>query len=237
MQNLRLLFCDSDLVVFEKPAGIQVHPPENPTHRSRAPDVLRILRGQLGTRVYPVHRLDRSTQGVMMMALSGEVASALQQQFKIRQVQKRYLLLCRGWLADSGVWDQPLRSDQEQGGMLESQTEYQTLKRFEIPFSDGRFDRSRYSLVEARPRTGRFHQIRRHFKSASHPLIGDTVYGDGKHNRIWRELTSDQRLYLLSWSLQFQHPANGKTLFFRARFSGAWQRVFDHAGLCPVLPA
>jgi tRNA pseudouridine65 synthase len=240
MQELRLLFRDPHLVVFEKPAGIQVHPPERERHSRlrvsrRAPDVIRILRHQLETRVFPVHRLDRSTQGVMLMALTSEAASRLQEQFRGRAVRKTYLLVCRGWLPTEGVFHQPLHSDQEEGGLLESRTDFRTLHRFEVPVTDGRFECSRYSLMEARPQTGRFHQIRRHFKSASHPLIGDTVYGDGKHNRIWRTLTSDQRLYLLSWGLEFRHPLTGDVLRFRARFSGIWHRVFDQAGFCPIL--
>jgi tRNA pseudouridine65 synthase len=237
MQELRLLHRDQELVVFEKPAGVEVHPPEDPRHRSRAPDVIRILRRQLNTKVFPVHRLDRSTQGLMLMALSSEAASRLQAQFRAREVGKTYLLLCRGWLPVSGVLDRPLRSDQEQGGHLDSVTGFQTLHRFELPVTDGRYERSRYSLVEAHPRTGRFHQIRRHFQGASHPLIGDTVYGDGTHNRIWRGLTSDQRLYLLSWRLQFRHPRTGEWLHFRARFTGSWHKVFDHAGFCPLSAA
>ena len=234
MQELRLLHRDQDLVVFEKPAGVAVHPPEDPRHRIRTPDVIRILRRQLDAKVYPVHRLDRSTQGLMLMALSSEAASRLQAQFRAREVRKTYLLLCRGWLPVSGVFDRPLCSDQEQGGLLDSVTGFRTLHRFELPVSDGRYERSRYSLVEAYPRTGRFHQIRRHFQGASHPLIGDTVYGDGRHNRIWRGLTSDQRLYLLSWRLEFHHPETGARLRFRARFTGAWHRVFDQAGVCPL---
>ena len=237
MQKLRILHQDSDLVVFEKPAGVLVHPPEDPQYRkftSGANDVIRILREQMGTRVFPVHRLDRATQGVMVMALSGEVASALQKQFASRTITKNYLLLCRGWTQDQGVFDSPLTSELEDGALCEAITEYETLHRFELAIPTGKHLTSRFSLVRADPKTGRFHQIRRHFRKASHPLIGDTVHGDGHQNRIWREITGVSRLYLTAWHLGFEHPSQGVRMHFRARFSKYWHPVFDQAGFCPL---
>ena len=109
--RVRILHQDQDLVVFEKPAGIQVHPPESGHARfhDRNPDLIRILRSQTGQRVYPVHRLDRATQGVMMMAFSSEVAGSMQAQFKSERVRKSYLLMCRGWVGKDGRFQEPLR--------------------------------------------------------------------------------------------------------------------------------
>jgi tRNA pseudouridine65 synthase len=237
MQKLRILHQDADLVVFEKPAGMLVHPPEDPAYRkytSGANDVIRILRDQVGVHVFPVHRLDRATQGVMVMALSSEIASELQKQFVARTVTKNYLLLCRGWTENQGVFDSPLASELKEGELIAAITEYETLYRFEVPVSTGRHFTSRFSLVIADPKTGRFHQIRRHFKKSAHPLIGDTVHGDGHQNRIWREITGVSRLYLTAWQLGFQHPSRGTRMSFRARFSKYWHPVFDQAGFCPL---
>jgi tRNA pseudouridine65 synthase len=237
MQKLRILHQDTDLVVFEKPAGILVHPPEDPEFRkytSGATDVLRILREQVGAKVFPVHRLDRATHGVMVMALRGEIASALQKQFVTRSVNKNYLLLCRGWTDDRGVIDSELSSEIDGGAHCDAVTEYETLHRFEVPVATGKHNTSRFSLVRADPKTGRFHQIRRHFRKIAHPLIGDTVHGDGHQNRIWREITGVSRLYLTAWQLEFEHPNQGMRMSFRTRFSKHWHPVFDQAGFCPL---
>jgi len=234
--RVRILHQDQDLVVLEKPAGVQVHPPESGVARftDRNPDLIRILRAQTGQRVFPVHRLDRATQGVMMMAFSSEVAGLMQAQFKAEKVRKAYLLMCRGWVPESGSFLDPLRSDHDPEVLKEACTDFFRLHHFELPLPSGRYSTSRFSMVLASPRTGRFHQIRRHFKGSSHPLIGDSVYGDGRQNRFWRELSGESRLYLLAWMLSFDHPRTGDRMEFRSRFTGSWHRVFDVAGFCPL---
>jgi len=236
MQKLRILHLDSEVTVFEKPAGVLVHPPENPEYRrfTSGVDALRMIREQTGGHVYPVHRLDRATQGVMVMARTPRAAAVLQRQFADRTVSKTYLLLCRGWTDERGVYDSPLALEGDPGKAVEALTEFHTIRRFELPVPTGKHATSRFSLVCAEPKTGRFHQIRRHFKSASHPLIGDTVHGDGRQNRIWREITGVARLYLMSWQIAFEHPGTGQRMRFSARFSGQWHPVFDRAGCCPV---
>jgi len=239
MQHLRVLYSDEVLIVFEKPAGISVHPSERAIRQSEKrteTDVIRILRAQTGRSVYPVHRLDRATHGVMVMAFDGKTAGLLQQQFKQGEVQKRYLLMCRGWLQDSGRIEEPLESDSEQEPVVfqDAVTDFHTLFRFEIPVSSGKHSSSRFSVVQASPRTGRFHQIRRHFKKISHPLIGDSMHGDGRQNRIWREILQDKRLFLMAWTIGFRHPRTQECMKFRARFAKFWHPVFDRAGVCPV---
>ncbi len=235
MQQVRIVWRDSSLVVLDKPAGLSVHPPESGEAAARQPvDLIRVLREQLGQWVYPVHRLDRATSGLMMMALDSHTAGQMQAQFQQRRVQKTYLALCRGWLSDEGCLDSPLSSGPGAQDTKPALTRYRCLHRFEIPMASGRFSTSRYSLVSAQPETGRWHQIRRHLKREAHPIVGDTVHGDGTHNRVWRELTGDQRLYLLSSILGFAHPHTGQPLRFNVRFPGAWHRVFDRAGACPL---
>lgn len=238
MQRVRVLWKDKVLAVVEKPAGLPVHPPELPgALRSRGPDLIRVLRAQWGQWIYPVHRLDQATAGVMVVALDSQTAGRLQSQFQSGQIEKAYLALCRGWVPESGVERTPLASERDPKIMKEAETQYDCLHRFELPVPGAQHPTSRFSLVRAVPRTGRWHQIRRHMKRISHPVIGDSVRGDGWSNRIWREITGDQRLYLLAWRLGFQHPDTLERLTFHSRFSGAWHRVFDRAGLCPWVPA
>ena len=237
VQKLRILYQDSDLVVVDKPAGVMIHPPEDPAlHRfvGRQPTVIRMLREQLQQYVYPVHRLDSATSGVLVMALKSEIAGKLQASFQARQVQKSYGALVRGFTNDSGIIDSPLSIDDEGGEEQEAITHYETLFRFELPIPSGPHPTSRFSFVRVQPQTGRYHQIRRHFKRISHPLIGDATHGDGKQNRVWREMTEDTLLYLKAYSLSFPHPIGGEKIEFHSRWGGAWQRVFDRSGMCPV---
>ncbi len=226
------------MVVVDKPAGLLIHPPESRTEtnsRPTTPDVVRILRNQCAKRVYPVHRLDRATSGVLVMAFSPEVARLLQEQFQSKSVQKTYVALVRGYTEDRGVIDTPLTARLDGGVEKESLTHYETYYRFELPIASSKFSTSRFSIVKVSPQTGRLHQIRRHFKRISHPLIGDTVHGDGTQNRIWKELTGEKLLYLKAYRLQFSHPQTGEKMIFRSRFSRFWQKVFDHAGFCPLI--
>jgi tRNA pseudouridine65 synthase len=236
MQKLRILFQDDHFVVVDKPAGIMVHPPEDPSLRkysANQPTVIRMLREQLGKYVYPVHRLDSATSGVLVLALESSVAAKLQTLFQVKEIQKTYFALVRGYADDSGVIDSPLTIDDEGGPVQDAITHYETYFRFELPIVSGPHATSRFSLVKVRPQTGRYHQIRRHFKRISHPLIGDTIHGDGKQNRIWREQTEDSLLYLKAYSLSFVHPVTGISMSFHSRWSHAWQKIFDRAGFCP----
>jgi tRNA pseudouridine65 synthase len=194
--DLPLLFRDDLLVVVGKPSGLAVH---RGLSREKVV-VLQTLRDLLGRRVYPVHRLDRATSGALLLALDAGTARRLQEQFESGGVEKRYLALVRGIPPEEGVIDHPVPRGPG-GARVDAVTEFRRLATFE-----------RYALVEARPRTGRFHQIRRHFKHLSHPLIGDVRYGKGEHNRLFRERFGLHRLALHALELAFEHPETGEPL-------------------------
>lgn len=233
--QLRLLYQDQDLVVVDKPAGFHVHPPEDKRHRiSDQLNSMRILRDQLGQLVYPVHRLDRATSGALIFALNSSTAAKLCESFQSGSIKKTYYCVTRGWTDDSGLIDHPLESDSRPGIRLQCQTRYKTLARMELPYPTRRYPSSRYSLVRAEPLTGRMHQIRRHFAHVSHPLIGDTVYGDGEHNRLFRERLGIQQLLLKAQVLDFDHPVTGKTVRVVSRWGGSWHKLFVLFGVCPI---
>jgi len=228
MKQLRILHQDDHFVAIQKPAGMHVHPPEDPRH-SIADDqnCLKLLRNQLEKIVYPVHRLDRATSGVLLFALDSETASALGRQFQERTIEKTYLAVARGRLP------QELLIDRELKGTGEAQTWIRCVGQVEFPWPNERFSTSRYSLVFAYPLTGRMHQIRRHLAGAGHPIVGDSVYGDGEHNRLFRQHFESRQLWLHAHSIAFNHPVSGERLRIRARFPSSWHPIFDAFGICP----
>ena len=196
---LPLLYRDDQLVAVAKPPGLLVHPSRLDAHEERS--ALKILRDQLGAWVWPLHRLDKGTSGVLLFARTPEAAREWGLAFEQGRVRKRYLALVRGWPPESGEIAQSLARDPElpSAGQprVEAVTCYQRLATFEWPFSvDGRHPSSRYALVAAEPLTGRRHQIRRHFKHIAHPLVGDTTHGKGAHNRAVAQWLGVQRLWL-----------------------------------------
>lgn len=200
MTVLPILHQDEHLVVVNKPSGLLVH-------RGWARDrevAMSILRDMLGHYVYPVHRLDRGASGAVLMGTREDMAGPLHRLFELGLVEKRYLALVRGPAPESGTIDHPLPRDPD-GVRVPAVTHFRTLGHWE-----------RYSLVEAQPVHGRLHQIRRHFKHISHPLIGDVRYGKGEHNRMFRERFGLQRLALHAVALSFTHPVTGERLQVRA---------------------
>jgi tRNA pseudouridine65 synthase len=202
---LALLYCDTDLVAIDKPAGLLVHPSALDAHEERT--ALRLLRNQLGERVWPLHRLDKATSGVLLFARNVEAARRWGLAFEAGQVRKHYLALVRGWPPVQGEIDQPLARDPELPStgqpQVPAQTRYRRLAGFEWPFSvDPRHATSRYALMEVEPLTGRRQQIRRHFKRIAHPLVGDTTHGKGAHNRAVGEWLGVQRLWLHAYSIE-----------------------------------
>lgn len=216
MQNsVPILFEDDKLVIVAKPSGMFVH--RSLADRSATEFVVQHVRDQVGCFVYPVHRLDRPTSGVLMLAKSSAAAALFGSMFAERQVRKTYVALVRGHTDDAGTIDRPLVSDKGRGKSesnplsvpQEAETDYRTLERFEVPIAFGRHATTRCSLVEVHPRTGRYHQIRRHLAGISHPVIGDADHGDTKFNRHAQTHLATTRLMLAAIRLEFSHPTTG----------------------------
>jgi len=198
-EALRILHLDDALVAVDKPAGLLVHPSALDAHEERT--ALQLLRDQLGERVWPLHRLDKATSGVLLFARNAQAARHWGMAFEAGEVRKRYLALVRGWPAARGEIDYPLARDPElpSAGQdrLPAVTRYERLACFDWPFTvDGRHASSRYALVSVEPLAGRRHQIRRHFKHIAHPLVGDTTHGKGAHNRAVATFLGIDRLWL-----------------------------------------
>jgi len=237
-QPLDILYRGQQLVAINKPAGLLVHRTQLDRRETRF--AVQLLRDQLGQQVYPLHRLDKPTSGLLLFALDKESASLLGREFATHQVRKSYLAVLRGWPEAEGLIDYPLVDGPEWGSKTvqndsalarPARTGYRVLARTELPFAVGRYPRSRYTLVEAWPETGRRHQLRRHFKHIFHPLIGDTRYGEGRHNRLFREQFACQRLLLHAHRLQIRHPETDHLLQMEAPLPEEFQRVLQQTGL------
>ncbi len=215
-ETLDIVYRDEVLIAVHKPAGLLVHRSEIDRHETRF--ALQIVRDQIGQYVHPLHRLDKPTSGILLLALQKEVAQAMMRQFAEQQVEKKYLALVRGYVPEHDLIDHALgrieddyedrSSDEKQA----AQTAYRRLQRFELPVEIERYPASRFSLLEAQPHTGRQHQIRRHLKHISHPIIGDVRYGRGAYNRYFREHFACQRLMLACVAMRFQHPLTNQPL-------------------------
>jgi len=226
MPALHILWRDEHLVAVYKPAGWLVHRTGLDAGETRF--VMQTLRDQLGRHVYPVHRLDKGTCGVLVMALHPDAARALSQSFERHAVRKDYLALVRGWAPPAMNVDHPLRPDDAppDAPVQEARTALRCLARLEWPESaDPRFATTRASLVHAMPETGRRHQIRRHLKHIAHPIIGDATHGKGPLNRWWAERLGGQRLWLHAWRLQVPHPVTGDVLMLHSGLPAQGERA------------
>jgi tRNA pseudouridine65 synthase len=196
------------------------------------------LRERLARRLYPVHRLDRATSGVVVLALDPVTAAGLAAQFEARAVEKSYLAVVRGWLPDAGHIDHAIADrDDPAAGRRGAVTDFRCLATAEIDAAIEKYPRSRFSLGLLHPRTGRRHQLRRHMKHISHPIIGDTTYGRGPYNRYFREQVLVHRLLLHAWQLAFRHPEDGRSMTLTAPVEGVFLDVIDRFGWAGALCA
>jgi len=237
-EQLEIIYRDGLLVAVNKPSGLLLH--RSSLDRRETRFAVQILRDQLGQWVFPLHRLDKPTSGIVLFALDSETARQIGQEFVEQRVEKSYLAVVRGWPEDQGVIDYPLVDGPEWGSKTvqnnsatarSAQTRFRTLSRVELPFAAGRYPQSRYALVEVRPKTGRRHQIRRHFKHIFHPLIGDTRYGDGRHNQLFRELFDCRRLLLHAYTLRIKQPQTGVSSMLVAPIPEDFQVILERSGL------
>ena len=223
---LPILYRDDTLVAINKPHGLLVH--RSPMAADASEFAVQLLRNQLGQRVYPVHRLDRKTGGVLLFALDETSNAAMQQQFMHGQVHKTYHAIVRGYTPDVLTIDYPLRRDDGNGTgtVQEAVTHLKTLRQTEIPLPFGKHQTSRYSLVELTPETGRMHQLRKHMAHVLHPIIGDRPHGCNKQNRLFLEHYAMNTMLLHARQLCFQHPVSGEEITVDAPVQTEFARMF-----------
>ncbi len=201
-----VLYEDAAIAVVNKPAGMLSVPgigPDNQDCMAR-----RIAAGRPGARI--VHRLDRDTSGVMVIALDAESHRALGRQFETRQVRKAYTAVVAGHVAcGAGTIDLPMRKDMEAPGprhIVDPQRGRPALTRYRVAARLD--DRTR---LELRPITGRSHQLRVHLHAIGHPILGDDIYAPPQVRAM------SDRLMLHAVELTFAHPKSGEVMTFVAK--------------------
>ncbi len=229
---LEILYQDRYLVAINKPSGLLVH--KSPIDKKETRFALQLVRDKIGKFVYPIHRLDKPTSGVLIFALSSEVAKLMSDIFKSHKIEKEYIAIVRGYTKSSELIDYNLKllldkkADKDRNKNKEPQkakTYYKQLATVELPFAISRYPVARYSLIKLLPQTGRKHQLRRHLKHIFHPIVGDTKYGRTEHNNLFRKKFNCHRLLLHARSMSFNHPISGELVVIEAKFDKVFKKL------------
>ena len=232
--SLEILYQDDYIIAINKPSGLLVH--KSPIDKHETQFALQLVRDQIGQYVYPVHRLDKPTSGVLLFALNAEITQSMSELFRSHEVQKEYIAVVRGYTKNEELIDYPLKQmldtkEQKKEGITkeaqEAQTQYERLATVELPYPVSRYPVARYSLVKLLPRSGRKHQLRRHMKHVFHPIVGDTKHGRGEHNKLFRDKFACHRLLLHSNRVSFVHPVSNKKIMIEAGVDGMFEKIFE----------
>lgn len=235
VNQIEIIYEDEFLVAINKEAGLLVH--RSWLDKGETRFAMQLTRDAVGCHVFPVHRLDKPTSGVLLFAKSSAVARSLTEAFTEHKVTKQYLAVVRGFMSEQGVVDYALSFKPDDIAdkfanldkpAQEAVTHWQSLAQIELPFAvSKKHDTSRYSLMRLTPKTGRKHQLRRHMRHLFHHIVGDTSHGDGRHNRFFRTQYGCERMLLHAQTLALSHPVTGEPLLLKAELDDQWMRIME----------
>jgi tRNA pseudouridine65 synthase len=220
---LKILYEDEHCVVVQKPYFMGVHRSELIRDKVTC---LSALRNQLNQHVYPVHRLDRQTTGALMFAKDKESLSQLMTLFSEQKVRKLYIAVVRGWLKEA-IWVNNPMIAPDSGNEVEASSFCYPLAEIEKDWPVGKFKNARYGLVAVQPHSGRWHQVRRHLRDINRPILGDSVHGDTKQNRIFKEQTGSYGMMLHAAKIQLKLPWNSQLLDVTAPYEKRFYRLLS----------
>jgi len=225
-ENIEIIHEDDSILAVNKPNNILVYASYF-ARNIKDDDLVTLLKKQTELDLYPIHRLDRKTSGILLLAKEKEFVKDYQQQFENNKVQKHYYAVVRGHCPPSGVIDTPTKNA-ETGMYKEALTEYQTLEIIELDIPVNPYEKSRYSLVKFTPKTGRMHQLRIHANKISHPIVGDYQYGDRFHNRMFQHEFNWNNMFLHASELTIKQPNSGEQLVLKSSFPADWDKLFKN---------
>lgn len=215
---------DEYIAVFNKPNDILIHHSYMARNLIGEKTLLEILQDKYHHKYTPVHRLDRKTSGLIVMAKSTEYVKEFQSLFEFSNVKKIYLALVRGHIKSEGAISSPVKG-KDSKAYKEACTYYTCIKHFTLNEPVAPYESSRYSLIQLNPSTGRMHQLRIHMNKISHPIVGDTKYGDRFHNRLFQRKFEISYLFLHAHQLKFYHPFLNKEICLEQTTPLFWEKV------------
>lgn len=221
--QINIVYEDETLLVVNKPNNMLVYNSYY-ARNIKDPSLIQQLKLHYSDKLYPVHRLDYKTSGLLLLTKTAISAKHIQQQFESNTIQKSYFALLRGYTPLHQTIDTPVKNP-ETGVYKEALTHLNTLYSFEIDIPVKPYPKSRYSLVKMTPQTGRMHQLRKHANKISHPIIGDHKYGNRHHNAMFENQLQLPNLFLHAHALNFIHPATTNKLSLTAPLPSFWQQM------------
>lgn len=224
--SLEIIFEDDYILCVNKPNNVLVHHAFLSRNVGDEDSLLQLIDKQLGIKVYPIHRLDRKTSGLILLAKEKEYVSKFQELFTTKQIQKTYFGVVRGFSPETKTIDSPVKG-RDANVHKEALTYLKTLANVTLNIPVKPYDSSRYSLVEFLPQTGRMHQLRVHSNKISHPLIGDAKYGDKNHDTMFAENFGWENLFLHAGKLEFTHPFSSEKMILKGTFPKDWIAAFE----------
>ena len=230
--KISILFEDEYIIGFSKPAGVVVHH-SNFSRLKNAFSLKQLVENQEERPLYPIHRLDGKTTGVILFAKNKESLQKFQSLFKENNLNKSYWAILRGFTPTTLVIEKPIGPPKSEKQRLpkdkitykEAKTILKTLAKKEFNFSISPYPTARYSLVELIPFTGRTHQLRNHTNHIAHPIIGDHKYGDRNHNRYFSENLNANEMFLHARVLEFEHPFTKKEIRIEDEVPESWENL------------
>ena len=224
--NLDIIFEDQFVICVNKPNNMVVHHAHHSRNVADEMALLQLIETEKGIKVYPIHRLDRKTSGIILLAKETTNVSKFQELFTNNEIEKTYYGVVRGFSPETKIIDSPVKG-RDSNVYKEALTYLKTLEQVVLEIPVKPYDCSRYSLVELKPKTGRIHQLRLHTLKISHPLIGDTKYGDKNHDLMFEENFGWKNLFLHAGKLAFKHPFSEKKMVLKAAFTKDWISLFE----------
>ncbi len=224
--KLEILYEDTYIVCVSKPNNVVVHHAHHSRNVADEKSLLQLLNDTLGMKLYPVHRLDRKTSGVILLAKETKYVSKFQSLFTEHNITKVYFGLVRGHSPSKTIIESPVKG-RDAKVYKDAVSQLESLKQITVDIPVKPYETSRYSLVKLTPKTGRLHQLRIHCNKISHPLIGDPKYGDKNHNVMFEEKFNCSNLFLHAKKIEFEHPFLKKQISIDAKFPQHWEIIFE----------
>ncbi|APZ47307.1 pseudouridine synthase [Polaribacter reichenbachii] len=224
--SLDIIFEDDYLLCVSKPNNVLVHHAYHSRNVADEDSLLQIIKNETDLKVYPIHRLDRKTSGIILLAKEKEYVSKFQELFTNNQIQKTYFGVVRGFSPDVKTIDSSVKG-RDANVHKDALTALKTLANITLNIPVKPYDSSRYSLVQLSPKTGRMHQLRVHMNKISHPLIGDAKYGDKNHDTMYADNFGWKNLFLHAGKLEFTHPFTSEKQSLKANFPEDWLALFS----------